>query len=214
MATSQDSITIDAMNKFIVSFDDSIPAQLCSDIYSPQHWRTSTRHAACCNSDYANMPITEDTTAQRPPSHTINSEDAERENSHTCSLGRHLKSYQNYNYLKEASGRVKSIKMKKSVSFDEDVMVYLFDQESPTLELHSEPCISQSNSCPCNLQGLQWEDDFSALENSCHFQYPSRCSHTFSMPTQGWTALSRPEHCSLSQTCLFLTYVTESDLEL
>lgn len=60
---------------------------------------------------------------------------------------------------------------------------------------------------------FEWEDDFSALEKSCHFQYDGH-SHSYSLlQTHNRTAQSRPENGRLPQTCLFLTYVTESDLE-
>lgn len=65
--------------------------------------------------------------------------------------------------------------------------------------------------------GLEWEDDFSALEKNCHFQCVGHSvseHYTPSLPTQRCTTLSGPERFSLSQACLFLTHVTESDLEL
>lgn len=62
--------------------------------------------------------------------------------------------------------------------------------------------------------GLEWEDDFPAMEKSCHF----RCArqtvsqpHTLTLPIQSCAALSR--RFFLPQTCLFLTPFTESDLD-
>ncbi|XP_031699570.1 uncharacterized protein LOC116381489 [Anarrhichthys ocellatus] len=107
------------------------------------------------------------------------------------------------------SGSDTNVKKRKSVSFEDDVMVYLFDQESPTLELHSEAYTSLPD-VTFEDSGLEWDDDFSALEKNCHFQCVRRSQqHTSSLATQSSTA-----RFFLSQTCLFLTHVTESDLEL
>ncbi|KAK2820804.1 hypothetical protein Q5P01_023763 [Channa striata] len=122
----------------------------------------------------------------------------------------------------QSSRRDRSEKRRKSVSFNDDVTLYLFDQECPTVELHSEPCTSSPNIHSCTLpdvtlddNGLEWEDDFSALDENCHFQCIAHSQdNTFSLPTQRWTSLPRPERFSLPQTCLFLTHIAESDLEL
>ncbi|CAB1448346.1 unnamed protein product [Pleuronectes platessa] len=113
-------------------------------------------------------------------------------------------------------------KLRRSVSFDDDVMVLLFDQEGPTMELRPEPSTSLPNTATFNLPdvplddcGLEWEDDFSALEWSWHLQRVSRSLHsTLSPSTPSWTAASRLQRYLPSQTCLFLTHVAESDLEL
>ncbi|KAG7226422.1 hypothetical protein INR49_013834 [Caranx melampygus] len=131
-----------------------------------------------------------------------------------------LKPCQDYSCPADSSRRDR--KLRKSVSFDDDVTVYLFDQETPTVELHSEPCTSLPSSSSCTLpdvtldySGLEWEDDFSTLEKNCHYRCVGRSRHhDLSLPTQSWAAQSRPERYSLSQNCLFLTHVTESDLEL
>lgn len=63
--------------------------------------------------------------------------------------------------------------------------------------------------------GLEWEDDFPAMEKSCHFRCARQTAsqpHTLTLPKQSCTALSR--RLFLPQTCLFLTHVTESDLDL
>uniref|UniRef100_A0A1A8LVM2 Uncharacterized protein n=1 Tax=Nothobranchius pienaari TaxID=704102 RepID=A0A1A8LVM2_9TELE len=138
---------------------------------------------------------------------------AEREN--VTSLSGYLEPDQN-----KPCSRDLNAKLKKSVSFEEDVTVYLFDQEKPTLKLLSDSCTSLQNSFSCNQlavtsedSDLQWDDDFSVLEKSCCFHF-GRLSHSLTLPTQSWTSPSRPQRSSLSQTCLFLTHVTESDLEL
>ncbi|KAJ0015785.1 hypothetical protein NQD34_014075 [Periophthalmus magnuspinnatus] len=105
---------------------------------------------------------------------------------------------------------------RKSVSFADDVIVYLYDKDSPAGKLHPEP--DNSRSSTFNLSeilfddnGLEWEDDFSALEKNCHpHKYPESCPFSASLPTQKWTI---PKPKSLPQSCLFLTHVNESDLE-
>ncbi|XP_042364282.1 uncharacterized protein LOC121959151 isoform X2 [Plectropomus leopardus] len=104
-----------------------------------------------------------------------------------------------------SSVRDRTVKKRKSVSFDDDVMVYLFDQDSPTMELHPEACTVLPEDTLEEDSGLEWDDDFSVLEkinNSCHF-------HSV---THSQFPLSR--RLVLSQSCLFLTHVTEADLEL
>ncbi|KAL6095279.1 uncharacterized protein ACO6RY_16514 [Pungitius sinensis] len=88
---------------------------------------------------------------------------------------------------------------RKSVSFEDDVIVYLFDQESPTSELGAPPPEGGFEDT-----GLEWEDDFSALEKQ-------QASTPAAPPRR---AAPPPRRFSLSQTCLFLTHVSESDLEL
>lgn len=107
-------------------------------------------------------------------------------------------------------GRDKMVKQRKSVSFDDDVMVYLFDQERPTMKLLSGPPSPLSDAYDCNLtevleEGLEWDDDFSAVEKSSHFQHGRRSASEFPTPPT-------PGRFLLSQRCLFLTHVTESDL--
>lgn len=53
--------------------------------------------------------------------------------------------------------------------------------------------------------GLEWDDDFSAVEKSSHFQHGRHSASEFPTPPT-------PGRFLLSQRCLFLTHVTESDL--
>ncbi|XP_016890358.1 uncharacterized protein LOC103382409 isoform X2 [Cynoglossus semilaevis] len=112
----------------------------------------------------------------------------------------------------ESSGKDKKIR-KKSVSFDDDVMVFLFDQESPTEDLtcgtHKPPPTPEIQA---EENALEWEDDFSALEDS--FQHVGLSQrHICTPPTHMWPAPTRPQRYLLSQNHLFLTHVNESDLE-
>ncbi|KAL3967490.1 calcium binding protein 39 [Sarotherodon galilaeus] len=212
-------------HQFISFSDDCMPAQLFSDIYSLQNCNTFLGNSDCLISDNNNTTAMKSSTAQWPFCPNTNSENDQRENVdgdnlNTANHRRLPASSQNYNHPGESCERDRKVKIRKSVSFDDDVIVYLFDQESPTLEMHFEPYTSLMSSYSCNQPGVtlednafEWEDDFSALEKSCHFQY-DRHSHPYSLlQTHNRTAQSRPENGCLPQTCLFLTYVTESDLE-
>ncbi|RVE59413.1 hypothetical protein OJAV_G00188090 [Oryzias javanicus] len=136
-------------------------------------------------------------------------------NGNLINLQSHLQICPNSNDPGESAGQ--DGKRKKSVSFDEDVTVYLFDQEIPTVELHSDSDPFR----PCSWfhhmrtveedSGWEWEDDFQTLENTHHFQTAPR---TVSLPSLEWTSPCRPKNRSLPHTCLVLTYIPESDLEL
>ncbi|XP_056221437.1 uncharacterized protein LOC130162029 isoform X1 [Seriola aureovittata] len=228
LKTQQQTTTMDQPDRFFIFCGEDIPAPLFSDICDTRDCRTFIGNTGCHISDNNNVsPDLKDPTAQPPSDPNNNYEDDQnemviRDNFNIRTRKGLLKSSQNYKCPGDSSGRDSNVKMRKSVSFDDDVTVYLFDQERPTVELHSEPCTSLPRSSFCNLpdvtsddSGLEWEDDFSALEKNCHFQcvgHSRRCS--LSLPTQSWAAQSRPERYFLSQTSLFLTHVTESDLEL
>ncbi|XP_024141517.2 class A basic helix-loop-helix protein 15 isoform X1 [Oryzias melastigma] len=134
-------------------------------------------------------------------------------NGNVINLQSHLQMCRNSNDPGESAGQDGNGKRKKSVSFDEDVTVYLFDQEIPTVELHSESDPFQPFSCFHHEEdsGWEWEDDFQTLENTHHFQTDP---HTISLPSLEWTSTSRPKNRALPHTCLVLTYIPESDLEL
>lgn len=73
------------------------------------------------------MSNLKDFTIQRPSGLMTISSEAERENLTGYNLGSDLKSCQNNN-LRNSRQRDGHEKIKKSVSFEEDVIVYLFDQ--------------------------------------------------------------------------------------
>ncbi|XP_072311935.1 uncharacterized protein [Eucyclogobius newberryi] len=105
---------------------------------------------------------------------------------------------------------------RKSVSFADDVIVYLYDKDSPADKFSADNHTSPSSNLSEVLfddNGLEWEDDFLALEKNCHpHNHPESCPFTFSLPTQNWT-IPKPKSLFLSQSCLFLTHINESDLE-
>ncbi|XP_028332951.1 class A basic helix-loop-helix protein 15 isoform X1 [Gouania willdenowi] len=111
---------------------------------------------------------------------------------------------------------------RKSVSFNEDVVVFLFDEKSPTLKLQTECCTFPSGSSSYNLpvftmedNGLEWEDEFATLERNDHLQrFKPAPPCNVSLPTPAFTAVTEPQQHCQTQRCLFLTYVTESDLDL
>ncbi|XP_072229063.1 class A basic helix-loop-helix protein 15 isoform X2 [Leuresthes tenuis] len=157
VVTQQHSITMDAIYRFIICVEDCLPAQLFSDAYPSQHWKTFNGQNDCCSSDNKNVSTIKHSTTQRPFESIPSSEDVGSETSNTQNLGNHLKSRQNNN-PKEALGKEGNVKIRKSVSFDEDVLVYLFDQESPTVELHPEHCIFPPCSCSSTPAVVPSED--------------------------------------------------------
>lgn len=103
---------------------------------------------------------------------------------------------------------------RKSVSFSDDVVIFLYDKDSPAKKSHPESPSSLISEILFDDNGLEWEDDFLALEKNCQPRtYPKTCRSIFSLPTQNWT-VNEPKSLVLSQSCLFLTHVNESDLEL
>ncbi|XP_043958988.1 class A basic helix-loop-helix protein 15 isoform X1 [Gambusia affinis] len=214
-ATQQHAIVMDSFDRLIILSDNCITANKLCHVYSSQNLRTFIRHRGSSGRNNKMSAVKHDN-AQRSFCLKTGSEDTDRNSFRTWNPEIHQKTRQNDDHSQRPGRRSKSEKMKikKSVSFEEDVIVYLFDQETPTLKLPSGPSTSPPFHFPTiqsdvisKDDGLQWEDDFSALE--CAHQ-----SGTVSLPTKSWTSQARPERCSLAQTCLFLTYVTESDLEL
>lgn len=212
IVTQHDAATM--YNRFIVFCSEDIPRELYGDIWSSEDCESYQGDTGWKTSDHVICELQSSTCSQLHNPDTNSSDGIQSEDLQ--------KSPQIFGAPGVVSNEDKKAKRRKSVSFVDDVMVYLFDQERPTMELHGGPCTPLSSSHSFNLPdvtlediGLEWEDDFSALEKNCHFQHARHSQRfTFSLPTQSCTALSTPERFSLSQTCLFLTHVTESDLEL
>ncbi|CAL9698869.1 unnamed protein product [Knipowitschia caucasica] len=100
---------------------------------------------------------------------------------------------------------------RKSVSFADDVIVYLYDKDSPTVRMDPD---SSSSSNPLTEvlhddNSLEWEDDFLALEKNCH---PQTHLEPFTFRSANATIPKR-QSLVLSQNCLFLTHISEADLE-
>ncbi|XP_039644925.1 uncharacterized protein LOC120551509 isoform X2 [Perca fluviatilis] len=204
--THQDTVTTDQQNRFIIFCDENIPLQRFGDICYTEDCGTSKGDSGWHISDNNSTARGRNTNNSNGNQHEL----VIRDNFNNLKILQ--KSCQIYNAPGVLSGRDTNLKKRKSVSFNDDVMVYLFDQESPTVELHSEACTSLPD-VTLEDSGLEWEDEFSALEKNCHFQCVRHSQqYPLSLPTQASTALSR--RFFLSQTCLFLTHVTESDLEL
>ncbi|XP_054877119.1 class A basic helix-loop-helix protein 15 isoform X2 [Poeciliopsis prolifica] len=214
-ATQQHAIVMDSFNRLVIFSDNCMTTSKLYHIYSSQNLRTFIRHRGSSGRN-SKMSAVKHDNAQRSFCLKMSGEDRDMDSFRTWNPEIRQKTRQSDDHSQRPRRRSKNekTKIKKSVSFEEDVIVYLFDQETPTLKLPSEPSTSLPFHFP-SIQsdvilednGLQWEDDFSALE--C-----VQRSGTVSLPTNSWTSQARPERCSLTQTCLFLTYVTESDLEL
>lgn len=108
----------------------------------------------------------------------------------------------------------KAKERRKSVSFADDVIVYLYDKDSPTEKSQHEFSSRPAPEILFDDNDLEWEDDFLALEKKCQSHTdPKTHRSTFSLSAQNWT-VNKPKSLVLSQSCLFLTHVNESDLEL
>ncbi|XP_056285837.1 uncharacterized protein LOC130203565 isoform X2 [Pseudoliparis swirei] len=186
-------VTVDRRDGVIIFCDEDLALRRFGDIYYTEDCRASTGDTGWHIDDNNNNALS-----------------ANDSNGNQLAIRDHFNNFKSR--LKSCDGDDEVLrgsdakgKKRKSVSFEDDVMVYLFDQESPTLELHSG-AYSSLPDVPLEDNGLEWEDDFSALEKNCHFQCVGHSQrHTHS------AALSR--RFILSQSCLFLTHVTESDLE-
>ncbi|XP_047183794.1 uncharacterized protein LOC118287928 [Scophthalmus maximus] len=223
LASQQHTFTMDRPNRSIIFCDEDIQPRPFGEIRSTRDRRTLKENAGNRISNKNNVSRNLKN-AQSLADLNNNSEDdhgeaAPGENFNMLTLKSLLKPCQNYNHPGESPGRDGDVKMRRSVSFNDDVIVYLFDQESPTAQLRSEPLTSLPSSSACDLpdvtyedSGLEWEDDFSALERSSRLQRDGH--HAPSLPTRSWTDVSRPQRYLPSQTGLFLTHVAASDLEL
>lgn len=130
IVTQQDAVIKHQHNRFIIFCDEDIPLQLFGDTCYSEDNRTFIEdtgwHITDNNmfSDVKNWP-------HDPNNNTvgIQHELVGRDNLNTCNLKGLLKSCQICDAPGVLSGRDKDVKKrKKSVSFDDDVMVYLFDQ--------------------------------------------------------------------------------------
>ncbi|XP_015256728.1 PREDICTED: class A basic helix-loop-helix protein 15 isoform X1 [Cyprinodon variegatus] len=208
-ASQYHTIVLDTFSHFIILSDSyTITVDTFSDIYCSRNLTTLMKYNGSSGSKNE-MSIRKHSNAQQYFCLISSCEDVDRNNIMAYNPESHQKSLRNEEHPQRPCRGNKAEKMKKSVSFEEDVVVHLFDQEAPTMKLHSEACTSLPFNWSFNLpdaasedNGLQWEDDFAALE----------CSATSA--TNGWTTQPRAEGRSLSQMSLFLTYFTESDLNL
>lgn len=116
---------------------------------------------------------------------------------------------------------------RRTVSFCDEVIVYLFDQENPTRPSLSSASFdeppSTPSSCPDYHQdlaldhGFEWEDDITALawarpaKANCHRgrRHSDPSPQRLHSPSQQ----ESPQRYQLRKTCLVLTHVPESDLE-
>ncbi|XP_029311822.1 serine/threonine-protein kinase LMTK2-like [Cottoperca gobio] len=199
MVTQQDSFTLNQHNSFIIFCDEDVPLPRFGGI-----------HAEACGTSKGDTGWHNNMLSDGPNTNDSNGNQHEAVNRDHFNNLKSLKSCRIYGAPGVLSQR--DFNKRRSVTFDDDVIVYLFDQGSPTMELHSEACSSPPD-VTLEDSGLEWEDDFSALEKNCHFQCVRHSpQRSLSLPTRSTAALSR--RFFLSQTCLFLTHVTESDLEL
>lgn len=130
IATQQGAVTENQHNSFIIFCVENIPLQLFGDTCHTEDCRMSIGDTGWHISD-KNVLSNLKNSAQWPHGHnTNNSKDIQhepvcRDDFYTCNLKRLLKSC---NVPGALFGRDKHVKRRKTVSFDDDVMVYLFDQ--------------------------------------------------------------------------------------
>lgn len=134
LTTQLHTVTMDRPNRLIIFCDEDIPSRLCSDICYSQDCRTFIGNTGCHISDNNNVSSDlRNSTAHSPSDPNNNPEDDQseidnRDNFNICSHKSLLKSCQSYSHPGGSSERDRNKKMRKSVSFDDDVMVYLFDR--------------------------------------------------------------------------------------
>lgn len=97
-----------------------------SEVFASQLWWTFTKNTFV--SESKNMSILKDFTFQRPSGLMTISGEAERDHLTDYKLRSDLKSCHNNNNLRNSCQRDGDEKIKKSVSFEEEVIVHLFDQ--------------------------------------------------------------------------------------
>ncbi|MED6271908.1 hypothetical protein CHARACLAT_024995, partial [Characodon lateralis] len=218
-ATQPHTFVMDTFNRFIILSDNCITINKLCGIYSSQNLRTFIKYRGSSGSDNK-MSVIKHGSAQRSSCLVTSCEDTDRDYLSTCKPKSHQKSSRNDEHPRrpwrrdETETMKMKMKMKKSVSFEEDVIVYLFDQETPSIKLQSEPahlchlitpatCLmlcQKKMICSGRMTSQLW-----SLSNNL-LLFPCRQTAGLLGPV--------PECCFLSKTCLFLTYVIESDLEL
>ncbi|XP_053709506.1 serine/threonine-protein kinase LMTK2-like [Synchiropus splendidus] len=205
MDTNKNIITID--NR-IIFFPDKSKAKECFSDY----WWTCPGNILCNSS--INLPSDLESAPQKwskiaGDTKKFQSKEAAMKEFNSQTGDSRLKSCEKPKQAEKLSRRSKR---RRSVSFVDDVMVFVFDQECPTMELQGDSCTNSPPPCSWAEDcGLEWEDDFSALERSSRLQ-PVSQHHSVSPATKTWTLLS--ERLFLPQNCLCLTHVSEADLEL
>ncbi|KAF0021947.1 hypothetical protein F2P81_025800 [Scophthalmus maximus] len=162
LASQQHTFTMDRPNRSIIFCDEDIQPRPFGEIRSTRDRRTLKENAGNRISNKNNVSRNLKN-AQSLADLNNNSEDdhgeaAPGENFNMLTLKSLLKPCQNYNHPGESPGRDGDVKMRRSVSFNDDVIVYLFDQESPTAQLRSEPLTSLPSSSACDLPDVTYED--------------------------------------------------------
>ena len=128
LTTQHHALTMNHPNRLIILCDEEIPLQLYKDISSTQNCRTITGTTGCSDNNNvsshlknAHLPSDLNNNSEEDPSEVFHGENLNIRTRKSL-----LKSYQNYNRPGESSARDR--KLRRSVSFDDDVTVFLFDQ--------------------------------------------------------------------------------------
>lgn len=127
IVTQQDAVTENQHNRLIIFCDEDIPQRLFSDILPTEDcWTTiadADRQVTDNLSHWSNAPDSNNNNSEG-----IQHELVSKDDFNTCKLKSLLKSCQLYAAPGGLSEGDEAVKRRKSVSFDDDVKVYLFDQ--------------------------------------------------------------------------------------
>lgn len=128
-ATQQHAIVMDSFNRLVILSDNYITTNKLCHVYTSWNLRTFIRHRGSSGRN-SKMSAVKHDNAQRSFCLETSGEDEDRDSLRTWNPEIHQKTRQNDNHSQRPWRRSKSEKMKikKSVSFEEDVIVYLFDQ--------------------------------------------------------------------------------------
>lgn len=127
-------VTINQHKSLIIFCDEDIPPHLFSDICYTKDSGIFIGNTGChindnnVSTDLKNLPVQLSCDPSNNDSEDNQSETVIRDYFHRGKFKSLLKSCQNCNNPGASSERDRNVKMRKSVSFDNDVIVYMFDQ--------------------------------------------------------------------------------------
>ncbi|KAM3592165.1 uncharacterized protein V6R79_013908 [Siganus canaliculatus] len=135
-AAQQNAVIKSGHDRIIVFCDEDTPLQLFGD---PVHTEDCTAFIRDSSWTFGSDVLNCLKNVSGHRTHSSNTSNCGRDNADTCNL----------ESVRGSSGKARK---RKSVSFADDVLVYLFDQESPDVELHSGLCTSSPSSFPDVLE--------------------------------------------------------------
>lgn len=127
IGTNKKTMTINQKSRFIVFCNEEIPSGLFCDIFQSQDCQTSLRITGRhSNNNINGMELSKTSTVQRP--HVLNKHQSGLlANDNTCLKSLSVESDQTSDRTRKQTVKTRN-RRRKSVSFADDVIVYLFDQ--------------------------------------------------------------------------------------